>query len=107
MGWAKVENSVNDLLAKETLETLHQLYPGHPWFVFIGGGVMQIKNLTFSRSWGMVLKLRNIHQDAGERKRKVIMAAGEFLERANLKRGGNTGEKATRVDGIPQKDFGR
>ena len=39
---------------KQVLEVLDQFYPGHSWYVFVGGGIMAIKNLSFSSKWGMV-----------------------------------------------------
>jgi hypothetical protein len=87
---------------------LDQFYPGHSWYVVVGGGVLQIKNLSFSSRWSMVRKLKNIQHDAMVRKREIIRAAGEFLERANLKRGKREmGQNVTQVEGIPQRDMGR
>lgn len=103
----KVDNPSDMSFAKECLSALDECFPGYPWHIFIGGGVLQIKNLAFSNKWGMVRKLKNINHDAMTRKRDIISSAGEFLERANLKRGPATGERAVRVEGIPQKDFGR
>ena len=41
-------------------------------------------------------------------KREIIRAAGEFLERANIKRGKREmGQKTFKVEGIPQRDIGR
>jgi hypothetical protein len=102
------KNPQDHALGKEVLEVLDQFYPGHSWYVFVGGGVLQIKNLSFSSKWGMVRKLKNIQHDAMVRKREIIRAAGEFLERANLKRGKREmGQKVTQVEGIPQRDMGR
>ena len=93
---------------KQVLEVLDQFYPGHSWYVFVGGGIMAIKNLSFSSKWGMVRKLKNIQHDAMVWKREIIRAAGEFLERANIKRGKREmGQKTFKVEGIPQRDIGR
>lgn len=97
------QNESDDPLARETLETLHQHYPGHAWHVFIGGGVLQVKNLSYSEKWGMALHLSEINQDYKARRHSIIKAGGEFLERANLARKKFNGEKATSVEGIPQK----
>ena len=92
---------VQDLsLAKDIAETLHSFYPGHLWAVNVTGGVVQIKNLYISDKYGMVIHYNNIKGDAAARKKKVKMAAGEFLERAYMKRGAYTGEAVKRVDGI-------
>ena len=103
----QVKTPAEDAVAKTALEALHEVYPGHPWRVFVGGGVIQVKNLLFSNKWGMVRKLAKIQDDSAVFKRNIIMAAGEFLERARLKRAAFDGEKAVGVEGIPQKDFGR
>jgi hypothetical protein len=92
-------------VAKEAIDILHQFYPGHPWHVRVLGGVLQVQNLSFSSKWGMVLKLKDIASDALVRRRKLIWAAGEFLERANQRRRGWE-ESATGVEGIPQRQFG-
>ena len=101
-----VRNPSDEELAKETIHTLHEFYPGHKWWVLIDGGVRQIKNRDFSCNWGMVEKLSNINQDAIFRRRSVIRGAGEFLERAHQRRG-EFQEPATGVEGIPQHRFGR
>ena len=103
----KVDDDRDMSFAKECLEALHEVFPGHPWHIYIGGGVLQIKNANFSSKWGMVRKLTNINSDAMTRKRDIIRSAGEFLERANLKRGAWHGERAVKIEGIPQKDVGR
>ena len=92
---------VQDLsLAKDIAETLHQTYPGHLWAVSVKGGVVFIKNLYISDKYGMCLHYNNIKGDAGHRKRRVINAAGEFLERARMKRGAYDGRAVKQVDGI-------
>ena len=92
---------VQDLsLAKDIAETLHSYYPGHLWAVNVTGGVVQIKNLYISDKYGMVIHYSNIKGDAGHRKKRVINAAGEFLERAYMKRGAYTGDAVKGVDGI-------
>ena len=92
---------IQDLgLAKDIAETLHQTYPGHLWAVSVKGGAVFIKNLYISDKFGMVLHYNNIKGDAGARKKRVINAAGEFLERARMKRGAYTGQVVKQVDGI-------
>lgn len=101
------DTPAEEAIGKECLEVLDEFYPGHLWHVFVRGGVIQIKNLSLSSRWGMVRKLKDIQHDAMVRKRSYINAAGEFLERAHLKRGGRTADKASAVEGIPQRHFGR
>lgn len=89
-------------LAKEVAETLHAHYPGHMWAVTIKDGALVIKNLLLSSLWGMVLHMKNI-ADAGVRKKRVIRAGGEFLERANLQRGAYREQEIGTVEGIKGK----
>jgi hypothetical protein len=64
--------------------------------------------MDINEHWGMALKYSQIKSDAQDRKRQVIRAAGEFLERANLKRGAKAdGGKVKRVEGIPDKHLVR
>lgn len=95
-------------LAKEVLSVLDEFYPGFSWHVLVRQGVMQIKNCSWSGTWGMVRKLKDVNYDAMVLKRDVIRAAGEFLERANVKRGKrDMDQRVLKVEGIPQKNFGR
>ena len=88
------------LMAKDIAETLNEHYPGHKWAVNVNSGVVIIKNFYISSQWGMVIHYKNIKGDAGYRKRRVIQAAGELLERANMKRGKYEGFEVKKVDGI-------
>lgn len=91
------------LLAKRAADTLHQHYPGHLWAVNVNseGGIMIIKNYRMSFSYGMVLHLKNVYQDPTLK--TVIRKAGEFLERANLKRGKYNGDQAEYIDGVAKQ----
>lgn len=93
---------VQDLgLAKDIGETLHAAYPGHMWAITVQGGVAIIKDLYISSQWGMVLHYSNLVADAGVRRKKVVAAGGELLERASIARGARKhGEKVRKVDGI-------
>lgn len=86
-------------MCKEIAEYLVQAYPGHPWHVRIDGGMLIIKNMKISPIWSMARKFSDIAQDAGSRKREVVMAAGEFLECAHMRRGLATGENAKVLEG--------
>lgn len=72
-------------MAKEVCEILHEAYPGHLWVATVQSGIVNIKNLFISQTYGMALHYENMG-DATERKRKVKMAGGEFLERAHMRR---------------------
>lgn len=88
-------------LAKDIAETLFEKYPGYLWGVSVRSGVAIIKCLNVSSLHGYILKYEDIVHDAGIRKREVIKAGGEILERAKLARGDRVlGEKANTVDGI-------
>jgi hypothetical protein len=96
---ADTQEAQDMTLAKDAAETLHAHYPGHLWAVTVQGGCMVIKNLFLSSLYGMVLHVKNI-TDAAIRKKRVIRAGGELLERANLKRGSYTGEEVKSVEGV-------
>lgn len=87
-------------LAKEVAEILTFAYPNHSWYVRIDGGLLIIKNLAISQNAGMVRKLSTLDADATARKRNVIMAAGEFLEAAHMRRGAYEGEVAKKLEGL-------
>src|SRR5204862_169078 len=86
-------------MCKEIGQDLCSTYPGYTWHVRIDGGLLVIKNMSISSVWSMNLPYSRIAHDAGYRKHSVIMAAGEFLEAANLRRGKATGETAKTLDG--------
>lgn len=80
-----VEETKDYDMAREVVEILHQTYPGHLWWATVVNGIVNIKNLFISQSYGMALHYDKLG-DANERKRKVIRAGGEFLERAHMRR---------------------
>lgn len=82
-----VENDRDDTMAMQMVKDLCAAYPGRSWFVTIKGGIIQIKDMDMSVQWGMVLHYSQIKDDAAARKKQVLMAAGEFLERASKKLG--------------------
>lgn len=95
-----------DGLAKELGEYLCGAYPGYNWMVTINGGVVQIRSQKIHPQWGMQIMLNGLQDDAGSRKKTVVMKAGEFLEAANMKRGMWQGDFAKELDGRQdKKDF--
>ena len=90
-------------MAAQMVHDLCKAYPGHGWFVEIKGGIVHVKDMDINPNWGMCLHYSQIKSDANDRRRQVIRAAGEFLERANLRRGASDGERVTSVEGIPDK----
>lgn len=89
--------------ADYVLQVLCEIYPGHPWATRVDGGIVFIKHLGLGRNWGMVKKFSDLRHDATSFKKEIIMAAGEFLERAHLRRGGSNGDQIEIVEGLPEK----
>jgi hypothetical protein len=81
-----VEHDRDDAMAMQMVQDLVSAYPGHSWFVVIRGGIVHIKDMDMHPDWGMCLHYSQIKADAADRKKQVLFAAGEFLERAR-KRG--------------------
>lgn len=84
------DNPLADACAKEAAEILVLAYPNHSWWVECKSGVLIIKHLEASGARGLIGMLRKMDQlshDAGHRKKEIVLAAGELLERANLRRG--------------------
>lgn len=102
---AEFDTSLEKEKAKEALEILSEAYPGYSWRVKVRGGVCFIRLLdtNLRGAWGINLKLRNLDHDGAVFKRKVKFAAGEFLERCNLRRGINQGDKIRRFEGVPER----
>lgn len=102
---AEFDNELGKAKAKEALEVLSEAYPGHSWRVLYRGGVcfVQLLDRSLKGYWGMNIKCTDFDHDSAVFKRKVKFVAGEFLERCNLKRGRNTGEKIHRVDGLAER----
>jgi hypothetical protein len=99
------ENDTDNAMAEGIVRDIVEAYPGHGWFVTIKGGVIHVKDLDLNEKWGMCLHYSQIKGDAADRKKQVTRAAGEFLERANLKRGGKTEQTVTSIEGVPLKDM--
>ena len=85
-------------LAKHALEILTRHYPGYTWYVRADGGVIDIKAAEIGRA-SMIRHIKKIDHNWFIFDRDIIMSAGEFLERAKLKRGTSTGEVAKQLDG--------
>lgn len=93
--------------AKSILEALETAYPAHPWAVRVygdstGGGFF-IRHLDFPSNWGMNCRHGSKQYSASAVKREVILMAGEWLERAGLKRGAWDGDSIKHVEGVPEK----
>lgn len=96
--------------ADKILALLTTCYPGHPWAVRIDLGFIYIRHLAYGdksrddNGWGMNILTNEVDHDWAVMKRKVVMAAGEWLERAGLARGRHDADqKVDHVEGVPQK----
>lgn len=81
------EHDRDDPMAMQMVKDLCQTYPGHAWFVVIRGGIVHIKDMDMHPDWGMALHYSQVCADAKDRKKQVLFAAGEFLERASKRNG--------------------
>jgi hypothetical protein len=89
-------------LAKHTLGLLMKHYPGWAWFVEVNGGMLIIRNydLDMSGKWCMARKLDVLQESGGTQEREIVRLAGEFLERANQRRGApKSGDQVKKLDG--------
>lgn len=89
--------------AEGILQILTEVYPLYPWAVRVYDGGFFIRNLDFPENFGMNCKYKNFGSSWSQMKKEIVMMAGEWLERANLKRGVNNGDEITRLEGIPEK----
>jgi len=86
------------------MNVLCTAYPNHPWSVQINQGVLIIKYLGWdNHGWGMIRKMKDFSNDANVFKKSIIMAAGEWLERAGIVRGPGEEAPIVRVEGVPEK----
>ena len=91
--------------AKAILALLWNCYPNNPWSVTCKPGIVFIRHLDFPKNWGMALRFTEVAHDAAVMKREIIMKAGEWLERASLKRGAyDSDQDSYSVEGVPEKD---
>jgi hypothetical protein len=75
------------LLAKDIADQLEKHYPGWLWGIGVDskGGIVTIRSLRLSAEWGYVLKLDWVQHDPVDRRRRVLKAGGEILERYGVK----------------------
>lgn len=98
---ADTEEAQDMTMAKDIADTLFVQYPGYMWGVNVRSGVAVIKCLNVSSLYGFILKYKDICHDAAFRKKEIIRAGGEILERARLNRGEREkGQAVLAVDGI-------
>lgn len=103
------QNLADIELAKLTSDLLQKHYPGHSWGVNVDNaqGMATIKNFRLSGDWGFVLHMAQF--SASEYGKRVVMAAGELLERYHLSRGRFVQREfdGLRVDGMGNAEFER
>jgi hypothetical protein len=95
------ETPLDESFAKEAAEVLTAAYPNHGWWVECRQGVLIVKHFEASGYRGLVGMLRKVSQlshDAAARKREIVRAAGELLERAYLPRGRRSDHPVTKMD---------
>lgn len=81
--------SPNDLIMSRNIaEALHAHYPGQRWAITCEGatGLITIRNLWLSGTYGYVLKIGDI-SSISALIHKAVIGAGELMERFNMKRG--------------------
>ena len=90
--------------AHAILDVLTIAYPGHPWGVRVYDGGFFIRHLDFDGNWGMNCRGGESVYSSSAMKRRIIMMAGEWLERAGMARGrGDADQEAGPVEGVPEK----
>ena len=95
------DNPLADAYAKDAAEALVQEYPNHSWWIECKQGVLIIKHLEASGlrgSIGMLRKVESLAHAAVARRREILMAAGELLERAGLRRGARTDDPVDHLE---------
>ena len=94
----------DEMTAGHVMQALLEHYPGHPWHVEVRDGMVIVKHMRLSAKWAMAKRLDEVWS-VSELKKSAIRAGGEFLERANLVRGRDRGDRIVHVDGIEKKDL--
>lgn len=98
----EADDDRDDSKASEVMGILLEAYPRHPWHVRIARGVIIIKHMKLSSQYGMCRHYDRVTFDAGVLKHDVVMAAGEYLERAGLVRGAmEEGIVVPKIEGVP------
>lgn len=83
---AKASSTIDLDVSRQCAETLLTHYPGYMWAVNVENetGMVQVRNMSLSGTWGFNLHMINVINDPSLK--KVINAGGEILERYNLAR---------------------
>lgn len=100
----EADDNRDDAMAGDVATALLEAYPGHPWHIRVAKGMLVIKHMKLSAKIGVARRYDRLTWDSNARKREVVMAAGELLERAGLTRGRVIeGEFAKVVEGVKDK----
>lgn len=92
-------------LAQNAVQSLVQMYPGYSWFVVVREGLLMVKcaELDWRGRYCMVRKIGQVQHDHGRLVKELMRAAGEYLERAGMRRGrAEQGVTATFLEGAPK-----
>ena len=101
--YALGDNASALTMACEVLRDVFDAYSGYNWFIQVKSGVIFIRENSFPSEWGMVRKIGITDFSATNLKHDVVMSAGEWLERAHLRRGlAEQGLEAKWVEGVPK-----
>lgn len=102
-------------LGMELSGLLSAHYPGYEWYVHVNseGGVVDIKCGQISMEYGFRMKMKERLPNGAwftrtheELRQGAVMAGGELLERAGLKRGRRQeGQEADFVDGVDKVQY--
>jgi len=81
------QTNLDNMMLVDCANTLQKHYPDHYWSVGLSSNksVVTVIALNIAPNIGMVLHTRNVQNDPD--KRCVVIAGGELLERARLRRG--------------------
>ena len=102
--WQEGATKAQEDEAKAILEILTMAYPNHPWGCRVYDGGFFIRHLGFDGKLGMNYRGSGSVYSSSAMKRKIIMLAGEWLERCNMKRGrGDPDQDIIRAEGVPEK----
>lgn len=102
----EADDDRDDGTAAEVARILCEAYPGHPWHVRVGKGVIIVKHMKMSATYGMCQHYNRIAFNSKVLKRGIIGAAGEFLERFGKTRGAfvaHEWENDRAIEGVPKK----
>lgn len=103
--WKEGATQAQEDEAQAILECLTTAYPNHPWGVRVYDGGFFIRHMAFEKNWGMNYRGSASVYSSSAMKRQIILLAGEWLERAGMRRGrGDPDQEIEHVEGVPPRD---